>query len=166
MVDKEKFNSDDYRTPKWLYDVLNTTYHFDLDAACTRASCLAPNGFFFDEGLDALKSGTPSWADYNRIFVNPPYSKKAGPLEEWVRIMWWTAMFYHKLVVAVLPATPNTQWFHNYVRPSGHVFYPRGRIAFDTPDGQPTKSARHDTMIVVWSGYEREINARLQKRRR
>lgn len=156
MVDKETFNSDDYRTPQWLYNALNKTYQFDLDAACTRESCLAPNGMFWDMGIDALKS---EWSQYERIFVNPPYSKKAGPLEEWVRIMWWTGMFHRKLVVAILPATPNTRWFHDYIKRQANVFYSRNRIAFDTPDGKPTKSARHDTMIVTWNGYEREIDA-------
>ncbi len=156
---KGKFNSDDYQTPKWLFDALDKVYRFDLDAACTRESCLAPNGFYFDYGYDALKE---QWEKYDRIFVNPPYSKRAGPLSEWVRIMWWTVLFHRKLVVAILPATPNTKWF-GYIKGSANVFYPERRIAFNTPDGKPTKSARHDTMIVTWNGHERVINAKLTR---
>ena len=163
-IPMKKFNSNDYQTPKWLYKALDDVYHFDLDAACTRKSCLAPNGFYFDEGIDALKMDLNRWSEYERIFVNPPYSKAAGPLAIWLHRMWWTAILGRKLVVAILPATPNTVWFHSYIKGRANVFYPEGRIAFDTPDGQPTKSARHDTMIVTWNGFEGEINAKLKHR--
>lgn len=46
--------NDCFETPDNLYNQLNRIFNFTLDAACTRANCKAPRGFYHDEGVDAL----------------------------------------------------------------------------------------------------------------
>lgn len=148
--------SDEYRTPDWLFRRLDRIFQFDLDAAATVdnrlvSNHLGPGGL----GEDALAI---HWAvtlaiavgcGRGNIFVNPPYSQKAGPLHKWVFKM-FEAWLDGCTVVAILPATPNTGWFHTFVKDKAYIWYPETRIQFNLPDGSPTKSARHDTMIAMW----------------
>lgn len=150
MKTKPVPSSDDWETPQDLFDDLNLRFHFDLDAAADRknSKCshhLGPGAMV----PDALS--VTEWSQYGRsIFVNPPYSKAAGPLEEWVKRMYLTTQTPNRLVVAILPATPNTLWFHRYVVGSAAVFFPRGRVKFTPYPGADFGSARHDTMLVMW----------------
>ena len=67
--------SDDYWTPKWLFDALGIT--FDLDVACPpEGPAHTPCKAFYTMADDGL---TAPW--YGNVWMNPPFSK----LNPWVR---------------------------------------------------------------------------------
>lgn len=81
-------SSDDYYTPKWLFDTM--AIQFDLDVACPPEGPLfTPATAFYDQQVDGLAQ---DWA--GTVFMNPPYSKP----EPWVR-----KFISHADGVALLP---------------------------------------------------------------
>ena len=86
--------NDNYGTPEYLWRALHYEFGFDLDP-CP----LQPN---FDPAIhqDGLKL---DW-DGHRVFCNPPWSD----VEPWVR----KAYASRAMVVFVLPARTDTEWFH------------------------------------------------------
>jgi phage N-6-adenine-methyltransferase len=72
---QETRTSDDYWTPKWVFDALDL--EFDLDVACPPEGPLhTPTKAWYTQETDGLVS---PW--HGRVWMNPPFSK-ANP---WVR---------------------------------------------------------------------------------
>ena len=95
---EHEITTDDYYTPKWVFDAL--AIRFDLDV------CAPPGGIEWvpadrhytikDDGL------TASWQ--GRVWMNPPYSNVTP---------WWDRMTEHRNGVALLPMAKS--WWLNRV---------------------------------------------------
>lgn len=80
--------TDDYYTPKWLFDVMRI--EFDLDVACPPEGPLfTPAQAFYDQAADGL---TKPW--FGTVWMNPPYSKPAPWVERFIE---------HAQGIALLP---------------------------------------------------------------
>lgn len=99
--------SDEYGTPRELFDRLNDKFHFTLDAAASNDNKLCD--LWYSKESSAL---TANWDEDTSgiIWCNPPYSmckefvKKA--YEEWKGGC---------KIVMLLPARTDTRWFHDYI---------------------------------------------------
>jgi hypothetical protein len=73
-VRQENYTSNDYWTPKWIFDALGL--EFDLDVACPpEGPMFTPCKNFFTQETDGLLA---EW--YGTVFMNPPFSE----LTPWV----------------------------------------------------------------------------------
>jgi hypothetical protein len=80
--------SDDYYTPKWIFDALNIA--FDLDVACPPGGPPhTPCKAYYTQTDDGL---TSPW--FGTVWMNPPYSKPAP---------WVDKFLYHENGIALLP---------------------------------------------------------------
>jgi hypothetical protein len=87
--------SDDYYTPKWIFDKLAIT--FDLDVASPTGGChWIPATNYYDQITNGL---TSDW--HGNVFMNPPFSK---PID-WVR-----KFINHANGIALLPMAKSA-WF-------------------------------------------------------
>jgi site-specific DNA-methyltransferase (adenine-specific) len=124
---------DDWRTPRSLYEKLDSEFHFDYDPCPPNP---AINGLFSDWG--------------QRNFVNPPYGRQTPAwvnkaFSEWQR---------GKLVVMLLASRTDTKWFQDIILPySSEIRFLRGRLKFDDSNGRAT----FPSMVVV---FDRESKAR------
>lgn len=64
--------SDEWTTPKWLFDELDSEFHFTLDAASTHENALCEMHYTAED--DALSK---SW-DGETVWLNPPYGRAIG----------------------------------------------------------------------------------------
>jgi transcriptional regulator with XRE-family HTH domain len=88
-----------------------------------------------------------------KVFVNPPYGRS---LKAWARKCAGEAANGGAVVVGLLPARPDTRWWHDHIAGQAHVFMLRGRLQF----GAGENSAPFPSAVVVW-GEVREMIARL-----
>jgi hypothetical protein len=77
-VRQDNKTSDDYYTPKWIFDALGL--EFDLDVACPPEGPLfTPAKAFYTQETDGL---TSPW--HGLVWMNPPYSKPAPWVDKWL----------------------------------------------------------------------------------
>lgn len=121
--------TDDWATPKWLYDKLNEEFRFTFDP-CPLCSTF--------DGLEVPWEGN--------IFVNPPYSKVKQFLIKAHKEMQEGRA---KVCVFLVFSNTDTAWFHDYVLDKAEIRFLRGRIKFDREDSKGN-SAMRPSMVCVF----------------
>ena len=141
MKNRNLTHSDNWETPKSLYNELNKEFNFDFD----------PCPICFDEITPENDGLLIEWGERN--FVNPPYSRK---LKELFVCRSLDESKKGKLCVLLLPVSTSTKLFHDIVQPNAkEIRFLRGRVKFKgfCSDGSPSKGAgMHDSMVVVFDG--------------
>ena len=75
---QETRTSDDYWTPKWIFDAIGLT--FDLDVACPpEGPAHTPCHAYYTQADNGL---TSPW--HGRVFMNPPYSNASAWVNKWL----------------------------------------------------------------------------------
>ena len=123
-------NTDEWATPRALFQGLDAFFHFETDVCATDKNALCDNYFTKEE--DGLMQ---EW--HGVCWMNPPYGKQIG--------LWmgkaYTSSLHGATVVCLVPARTDTAWWNNYAR-KGKVYFIRGRLKFGgAKDGAPFPSA-------------------------
>lgn len=133
----------DYTTPDSIFEPLHREFDFTLDVCASLHNTKCRRFFSVEEnGLNQ------SWSD-ERCWMNPPYGRA---IKEWVRKAHDTNMAKKGLVVALLPARTDTDWWWRYVIgvgwPTGahEIRFVRGRIKF----AGMKSNAPFPSAIVIW----------------
>jgi hypothetical protein len=95
-VEQGQSTSDDYYTPRWVFDALGLTFDMDVCSPPGGVEWIPATQFFTmaDDGL------SKPWV--GRVWMNPPFSLPAP----------WVARFIaHGNGICLVPAS-NGQWFH------------------------------------------------------
>lgn len=144
MKNRNLKHSDNWETPRELYNKLNNEFDFDFD----------PCPICFDEVVPLEKDGLLiEWGQRN--FVNPPYSRK---LKEAFVSKGIEEMKKGKLCVFLIPVSTSTKLFHNVILPNitEPIRFLKGRVKFigyNTFGEKVTdKCGMHDSMIVIFDG--------------
>lgn len=130
-----------WQTPPDLFDALNREFRFTLDAAASEENALAPT--YFTEEDDALSK---TWT--GTVFCNPPYGPGIG---KWVKKCYEEAA-KGVIVVALIPARTDTDWWHRYVMWASEVRLIRGRLRFS---GSPINAPFPSCIVVFGAGDRR-----------
>lgn len=132
-------NGREWATPPEVFGPLDAEFAFTLDV-CARAES-AKVASFFTEADNGLEQ---DWGT-ERCWMNPPYGRE---------VYAWTAKARASaaagaLVVGLLPASTDLQWWHDDVIGHAEVRYIRGRVRFLT-DGPYRASGFFASVIVIW----------------
>src|SRR5258708_2503886 len=118
--------TDNWATPKVVYQQLNAEFFFDFDPCPIDG---------IEDGLATLLT---VWSG-KRVFCNPPYG--CG-LRKWLE-----RGLEARLAVFLLPARTDTRWFHEIVlQRAKEIRFLRGRLKF----GNAVKDAPFPSMIVIF----------------
>src|SRR4051812_2767037 len=101
--------SQDWRTPKKVFDGLHAEFAFDYDP-CPAHSL-----------VDGLVS---EWGSCS--YVNPPFKDIA----RWVKKAWDESQ-KGKTVVLLIPARTDTRWWHEYCMKASEIRFLKGRIKYE-----------------------------------
>jgi hypothetical protein len=135
MKNRNLEHSDNWATPKELYEKLNAEFKFDFDP------CPLHSDF---DGL------TIEWGKSN--YINPPYSRQ---LKEAFVIKAIEESKKGKICVMLLPVSTSTKLFHKHILPNAKdIRFLEGRVRFlgtNTKGEYVTdKAPMHDSMVVVF----------------
>lgn len=129
---QEARTSDDYYTPKWLFDAMGL--RFDIDVACPpEGPMFTPCDRYFTQEDDGLMQ---EWR--GTIFMNPPYSKPAPWVEKFIK---------HGNGVALLPFA-KSKWCQSLWDSNAHMVYVRA-ITFQRSDMNVVSQAPFS--LGLWS---------------
>jgi len=126
-----------WATPPELFEELHREFNFDIDVCAEEWNAKLPR-FWTEEDNCLFRS----WKGL-RCFMNPPYGREIKLFIE------KASTSDAELVVALLPARTDTQYFHKFIYGRAEIRFIKGRVAFHTEDG-PGKSAPFPSMIVIW----------------
>jgi len=140
---------DDWQTPKWLLGALAMWAGCPpivLDPCSNGANAVGPN--FYTEEENGL---IQPWAKFGKIFVNPPYSG----IKQWCKKAHDESLLLQNsddYIALLIPARTDTQYFHDYVIKATQLFFLKGRLKFELPDGTKGGSAPFPSVIAIWRG--------------
>ena len=126
-----------WATPKEWYAYLDLEFKFTLDPCCVEETAKCKK--FYTPADDGLSK---SWED-ERVFMNPPYGRE---LAKWMEKAYRESREHGALVVCLVPARVDTQWWHQFAVKAADVRFPIGRLKFE---GAPA-SAPFPVAIVVF----------------
>ncbi|WP_039145935.1 DNA N-6-adenine-methyltransferase [Gallibacterium anatis] len=148
-----EFDKDCYRTPKYVFNWLNSRFKFDIDGCATEENNLSYH-YIGKDGIvedfltfDPLDLIEVLEFPHFTIFVNPPYS---NPLPFVKRAAELKAQGF--LVVMLLPADKSTKWYQVIQQNATEVIdIVGGRISFLHPlTGEEVKGNNKGSMIAVF----------------
>ena len=132
--------TDDWATPRNLFDDINAVHNFDLDAAASSSNHLCNEWFGLDHDNESRRDGlTGQWV--GRTWVNPPYGRG---IYDWVK----KASLHDDLVVMLLPSRTDTKWFHEFVYNKSDIRFIKGRLKF----GAGISPAPFPSILVTFNG--------------
>ena len=140
MKNRNLNHSDNWATPKDLFDKLNAEFNFDFDPCPLNSE------------FDGLKL---DWGKSN--FINPPYSdkKESGYLKSSFVKKAIEESKKGKTCVMLLPVSTSTKLFHEYILPNANeIRFLKGRVKFaginTKGETVTSKCGMHDSMVVVF----------------
>ena len=132
--------SQEYYTPKWLFDRLHARFKFTLDpASCAAADKGIPYFTKEDDGL------AQDWTG-NAVFCNPPFDLASAFIKK---------ASLSKLLPSVwlVPTRAETQYWHEWVWPyCSDILFLRGRLKFVDKHGVPYKHAPFGACLIGLHG--------------
>lgn len=138
IFEAKHVNRDQWETPEYIFKPLDNEFRFTLDPCCTEETRKA------DVWYTAKENGLHYSWEGHRVFVNPPYS--GVNLKIWVEKCWKESLKPDTKVVALLPVSTSSLWFHNFIYHKAEIRFINGRVRFV---GAPY-TAPFSSMIVVW----------------
>lgn len=132
---------DEWPTPRWLFDMLDSEFGFDLDVCASADNALCER--YYTKEDDALTKDW--WRDGNAAFCNAPYSRAAGGIGAFLA-KGRDAANHLTTAVFLVPARPDTEWWARYVMQADEVRLLQGRLKF----GDGTGNAPFPSAVVIF----------------
>lgn len=137
----------DWWTPRDLVRVLDSEFHFDLDAAASAENRICER--FISQEQDALV--TP-W-DGRTVWCNPPYGQGYhNTIAPFVYRAFEQCEEWQNTVVLLLPAYTDPRYFRDYCTQAHEIRFLTGRLAF-LDGGEVRMSARFPSMLVIFKWF-------------
>jgi site-specific DNA-methyltransferase (adenine-specific) len=121
-------NTNEWATPKVLFDKLNKEFNFTLDACASSWNNKVDNYFSLEN--DALQQ---DWKGV--VWCNPPYSN----VSDWVKKAYEESEKGAVVVMLIFSKT-DTKYFHNFVMKADEIRFIKGRVKFEKHEDTITKS--------------------------
>lgn len=138
--------SDNQSTPDWLFEQLDTKYHFVWDVAADSTNTkvgtnfYGPGSFYSEDALDV------DWPTNGWLWMNPPYSR--GNQRMFVEKARAEA-YKGARTLALLPSDTSTKLFHDLIYGAYKIEFLRRRLRFNGA----ANCAKFGSMLVEFKPY-------------
>lgn len=114
--------SDEWYTPKYIFDALGCLFDMDVAAPVDRQFCHVPAlQFITDNSL------IKEWIGF--IWMNPPYGHQRD------KLLWLNKFIDHKNGIGLMPDRTSAEWWQHTSKNTDAVLFVDGKIKFIKPDG-------------------------------
>lgn len=129
--------TDLWATPQKFFDELNQEFKFTLDPCADDSNAKCKKYYTAsDDGL------LQDWQG-ETVFCNPPYGRSLGL---WVKKCFEESLKPDTKVVMLIPARPDTKYFHEYIYGKADIRFIKGRLKF----GDSKNPAPFPSMVVIF----------------
>lgn len=141
--------SDEWRTPKYVFDAMRTP--FDMDVAAAERNDHVPAEYVIRRAEDGLRA---DWHGF--VWMNPPFGGRNG-------IRPWLEKFRaHDDGVCLTPDRTSAPWWQWAANQMSYILFVSPKIKFVRPDGSLGKSPGCGTCLMSRgnNGYNALVNAK------
>jgi phage N-6-adenine-methyltransferase len=132
-------DSDDWYTPKYIFDALEATFALDVAAPEEGPKHVPCDRWYWKDGL------TLPWEGF--VWMNPPYGGRNG------LVPWLDKFADHGNGIALVPDRTSAPWWQDLADWAEEVFFVKGKIKFIRPDGSEGKQPSNGTTLVGLGQY-------------
>lgn len=149
-IHEAKGQSDEWYTPKYIFDALQTNFDLDVCAPLDRTYCNVPAKQFITE--DSL---TKEWNGF--VWMNPPWSSTKE------KIKWISKFINHGNGIALMPDSTSAEWWQFLSKKTDGVLFTEKRVRFIKPDGSTGDNPANGTSLFAIGdkGLESLINSQI-----
>lgn len=139
--------SDEWFTPKYIFDALNT--QFDLDVSAPEGG---PKHVPTQRWITAAQCGlATTWGEGSFVWMNPPFGGRNG------LVPWLDKFFAHANGIALTPDRTSAPWWQDAALRADCMMLIKGRVKFERPDGSVGKSP--SAGVTLWACGETATQA-------
>lgn len=170
----------EYSTPQWLFDVLDSIFHFEVDLCAIKKNAKCKKYF------SLLKKNAFKKKWLKTSFCNPPYTSPRNPcvegcekttcekrgfhldeyqpgLIDWVVRCVNQSRKHGNTVVFLVPARTETEWFGLVWRHATAICFVEGRLSFNEGDKNMTVAPFPSAIAVFGRQLKRKEILKLSK---
>lgn len=133
MTHERKGESDEWYTPKYIFNDLGI--HFDLDVAAPKGGPrYVPTSNWYSEG-----SLQKEW--YGLVWMNPPFGNQAN------KKLWMSKFFEHNNGIALMPDRTSAEWYLHNAYKADVTCFVSPKVKFEREDGTIGDSPSTGTVL-------------------
>lgn len=140
MSHESQGKSNDWYTPRFVFDSLNCMFDLDVAAAMHPIHANVPARRYITE--DSLSK---VWEGF--VWMNPPYGHQRD------KIKWLDKFFDHGNGIALMPDRTSTIWWQDAAKRSDAILFVYQKIKFIRPDGSIGDQPGNGTCLFGAGGY-------------
>ena len=153
LKQKSGVNRNDWRTPKWFFELINSVFDFQVDGAT--------DGLTVNSLLPlchtAKTAAEDRLEDYRtkRVFINPPFNDLSEGywFQDAIKATKGNSSEEGGLVALLVPMRPETKYWHELVwKHADTIFVPSRRISFIHPETLKVKQGAAFASVLVIYG--------------
>lgn len=157
--------NNEWETPNTFFDILNTEFEFDIDAAANQYNTKCK--FYFDDALNLPVAWNNTGVVYNEkhpnkkhIFLNPPYS-----LVELFLKQAYEESKQGAIIVCLIPTRSDTGYWHKYCMEAYEIRFVKGRLKFTnrTKRADEITSATFPSSVIIFDEQKKQLAQSTQK---
>lgn len=127
--------SDDWFTPRYIFDALGETFDLDVAAPLEGPRHVPCRGWLHEGSIDR------SWTGF--VWMNPPFGGRNG------LVPWLDNFFLHGRGIALTPDRTSAPWWQDAARKADGLLFLGRKVKFERPDGSIGKSPGTGTTLFA-----------------
>lgn len=127
--------SDDWRTPKYIFDALDEEFDLDVAASPDGNSHVPAKRFVCKGSLEI------EWEGF--VWMNPPFGHQRH------KRAWLRKFFDHGHGIALVPDRTSAPWFQEYAPRADAMLFMSPKVKFIAPDGSIGQSPGTGTVLLA-----------------
>lgn len=127
--------SDEWWTPKYIFDALGETFDTDVAAPYGGAPHVPTRAHICQHSLEKV------WRGF--CWCNPPFGGRNGI------VPWLDKFFRHGRGIALTPDRTSATWWQDAARKADATLFIHGKVKFERPDGSVGKAPSNGTTLFA-----------------